>query len=278
MPHAPKPSPDSTVALYQVDAFTNRPFKGNPAAVCLLSAPRDDAWMQALALENNLSETAFLLKEAGGEYRLRWFTPTVEIELCGHATLATAHVMFETGLLAKGETARFNTLSGVLTVTREQGRLVMDFPADPPHAIEPPAGLGEALGLPPGQALRWVGQGRMGWLVELDRAEQIKSLAPDAIRLRALGVSILTATARGDGAPYHMVSRVFGPGVGIEEDPVTGGAHCILGPYWAERLGRTDMMALQASARGGEMGVALRGNRVLLSGEAVTVMRMELLV
>ncbi|MDH4248203.1 MAG: PhzF family phenazine biosynthesis protein [Deltaproteobacteria bacterium] len=265
-----------SIELYQVDAFTRRPFQGNPAGVCLLSAPREDAWMQALAAEMNLSETAFLRMEPEG-YRLRWFTPTVEMPLCGHATLATAHVLFETGALKAGQVARFNTLSGVLTVTQHEGRLVMDFPADPPRPVAAPAGLMQALGLPSGQTLRWVGQGRMGWLVELESPEQVRALRPDSAQLRALGISILTATAQGDGNPYHMVSRVFGPGVGIEEDPVTGGAHCILGPFWAERQGRTQLNAFQASARGGEMGVRLNGDRVLLSGDAVTVMRIELL-
>jgi len=274
--------------LYQVDAFTDRPFAGNPAAVCLLPAPRSASWMQSVANEMNLSETAFLvpredaavnLGKAG--FDLRWFTPAAEVELCGHATLASAHVLWEAGRLGPAETARFYTLSGLLTAQRRAGRdgapgdIELDFPARPVTEVAPPAGLLEAFG---GAAPRFVGKSRFDYLLELETEELVRNAAPDFARLRTLpvrGVMITSAGAAGSGR-YDFVSRFFAPGVGVDEDPVTGSAHCTLGPYWSERLGKSSFRAFQASARGGELRVEAVGDRVRLGGRAVTVFRGQL--
>jgi PhzF family phenazine biosynthesis protein len=267
-----------SLPLFTVDAFTDRAFAGNPAAVCLLSGPRDAAWMQAVAREMNLSETAFLHPEDGGQ-RLRWFTPAVEIELCGHATLASAHVLWETGRLDAGEPARFHTLSGLLTAERQAGAatIELDFPANPARPVEPgavPAGLLEALGA---AAARFVGKSRFDYLVELDSEAAVRGLIPDFGLLRTLGVRGVIVTAQGQAGRFDFVSRFFAPGSGIDEDPVTGSAHCTLAPHWAARLGRDEMLAYQASPRGGEVRVRLAGERVKLGGQAVTVLRGELL-
>jgi len=264
--------------LYQVDAFTDRAFAGNPAAVCFLPAPRPAAWMQNVAREMSLSETAFLVPRAVDwvktGFDLRWFTPAVEVELCGHATLASAHVLWETGRLAASETARFHTLSGLLTAERTAGDLIeLDFPANPVEAVAPPAGLLEAFG---GVAPRFVGKSRFDYLLELETEDMVRSAAPDCARLRTLPVRGVILTAIGN-APYDFVSRFFAPGAGVDEDPVTGSAHCTLGPYWSERLGKSSFRAFQASARGGELRVEAVGDRVKLGGRAVTVLRGELL-
>jgi len=279
--------------IVQVDAFTDRAFSGNPAAVCVLPGPRDEAWMQAVAREMNLSETAFLHPEADG-YRLRWFTPSVEVDLCGHATLASAHVLWEDGHLAPGDIARFHTRSGTLTARRDGDWIELEFPALPPSPIDPPPGLDRALGVEP----RYVGRSRFDLLVELDDEAALRSLEPDLGLLRridARGV-IVTAragggTARADGVAAHaegaaahakgrefdFVSRFFAPRVGVDEDPVTGSAHCVLGPYWQKRLGRDEFLAYQASPRGGVVRVVVDGPRVRLAGRAVTVLRGQLL-
>jgi predicted PhzF superfamily epimerase YddE/YHI9 len=254
-----------SLPLYQVDAFTDRPFAGNPAAVCLLPAPHDDAWLQAAAREMNLSETAFLVAEGEG-HRLRWFTPTVEVDLCGHATLASAHVLWETGRLPAEATARFETRSGSLTATRRGDWIELDFPATPPAAAEAPAGLAEALGAAPVTVAR----SRFDYVVERARA-------PDFARLATLPVRGVCVTSRATTAGYDFVSRFFAPASGILEDPVTGSAHCSLGPYWQARLGRDRFTAYQASARGGVLRVQVAGDRVRLGGQAVTVLRGELL-
>lgn len=256
---------------FQVDAFTAQPFSGNPAAVLVLDRPAQERWMGAVAREMNLSETAFLTPAEGG-YHLRWFTPAAEVDLCGHATLASAHVLWTEGFEAPAAPLRFFTRSGVLKARREGPSIVLDFPATPPREEgTPPPGLAEALGLEP----RFVGVTPFDFLVEASSEEEVRSLHPDFSRLRALGVRgvIVTAAAK---APYDFVSRFFAPGVGIDEDPVTGSAHCALGPYWAGRTGRRDFVGWQASARGGEVGVRLRGDRVLLAGRAVTVARGDL--
>lgn len=256
-----------------VDAFTAEPFAGNPAAVALLPEPTDPAWMQDVARELNLSETAFLVRD-GDAFGLRWFTPAREVDLCGHATLASAHVLWLDGHLAPGEEARFDTLSGRLTCRRlDDGWIAMDFPAEPPAEVEPPPGLLAALGL---SGARWVGRNRLDLVVELADEQAVRALAPDVRalgRLEARGVAV-TAPASAPGVDF--VSRYFAPACGIDEDPVTGSAHCALGPHWAARLGKDELTGRQVSARGGTVRVALRGGRVTLSGQAVRVVRGEL--
>ena len=260
--------------LYQVDAFTDRPFAGNPAAVCLLPAPREEGWMQSVAREMNLSETAFLHPEGNGGWRLRWFTPAIEVELCGHATLASAHVLWETGRLAAGETARFHTLSGLLTAERNGEWITLDFPARRVEEVAPPPGLAEALGI---GAPRFVGKSRYDYLLEIGSEAEVRALDPDHRRLAALPVRGSIVTARADNGPFDFVSRFFAPGSGVDEDPVTGSAHCTLGPHWAQRLGKEELLAFQASARGGVVKVRVEGERVKLGGQAVLVLRGELL-
>jgi PhzF family phenazine biosynthesis protein len=258
--------------LYQVDAFTAEPFAGNPAAVCLLEADADPAWMQSVAAELNLSETAFL-RRSGGRWRLRWFTPTVEVELCGHATLAAAHVLFSEGLVGAGEPVRFDSASGPLTARRDgDGAIWLDFPATPAAPAAPPAGLLDALGA---GAAGFVGRARFDWLVELADEAAVRDLAPDLRRLGGLaldGVGVIVTAAAPGAAGHDFVSRYFAPSAGIDEDPVTGSAHCVLAPFWAERLGRADLTGFQASARGGLVRARPQGDRVHLGGQAVTVL------
>lgn len=255
----------------QVDAFTNQAFRGNPAAVFLLDGPAEPQWMQDVAREMNLSETAFLRAKPGG-FELRWFTPAVEVDLCGHATLASAHALWTEGRADPATPLRFFTRSGELRAEREGDWITLDFPATDPSPCDPPEGLLEALGV---EAL-YVGKTCFDYLIELPSERALRALQPDGRRLKALGLRGVIVTARG-GEPYDFVSRFFAPGAGIEEDPVTGSAHCALGPYWQGKTGRADFLAYQASARGGEVRVRVRGDRVLLSGRAVTVVRGELL-
>jgi PhzF family phenazine biosynthesis protein len=259
--------------LHQVDAFTDRPFGGNPAAVCLLPEPREAEWMQLVAREMNLSETAFLHPGDAGAWNLRWFTPAAEVELCGHATLASAHVLWETGRLGPEEPARFQTLSGVLTAERRDGGIELDFPARTAEPVEPPEGLTEALGVEPG----FVGKSRYDFLLEVASEEMVRAARPDHARLKTLPVRGVILTAAAAGGPYDFVSRFFAPGVGVDEDPVTGSAHCTLGPYWAGRMGRSSFLAWQASTRGGALRVRVEGGRVRLGGRAVTVLSGRLL-
>jgi len=257
------------LAITQVDAFTDRAFAGNPAAVCMLTAAAHPDWMQRLAGEMNLSETAFLHPEADG-YRLRWFTPNVEVPLCGHATLASAHVLWESGRLVAGATARFHTASGELRAVQTADGIELDFPARHAAPVEPPPALLPALGL--GTA-RYVGQNVLDYLVEMESEAELRALTPDFGRLRAMPVRGVIVTCRSATPDFDIVSRFFAPGVGVNEDPVTGSAHCCLGPYWQQRLGRNSLRAFQASARGGVLGVRMSGDRVFLSGRAVIVMR-----
>ncbi|HMV31714.1 MAG TPA: PhzF family phenazine biosynthesis protein [Gemmatimonadales bacterium] len=260
--------------IFVVDAFTDRPFAGNPAAVCLLPAPAAEAWMRDVAREMNLAETAFLHR-VGTDYALRWFTPTVEVDLCGHATLASAHVLWTEGHLAPGETARFHTRSGVLTAVPRAPGIELDFPRAAAEAVDPPADLLPGLGL---GAARWVGRNRFDYLVEIGSESELRALAPNFHALRSLGVRGVIVTSLADpGRSYDFASRFFAPGAGIDEDPVTGSAHCALAPHWGEKLGRTAMTGYQASARGGTVHVTCRGDRVLLGGQAVTVLRATLL-
>jgi PhzF family phenazine biosynthesis protein len=256
--------------LFQIDAFTSEAFRGNPAAVCLLDRERDAAWMQNVAAEMNLSETAFLLPHDDG-YSLRWFTPAVEVALCGHATLASAHALWEEHGLGS---ARFHTKSGVLTAERNGDLIELDFPATREERVDAPEGLLESLGI---SDPVYVGKNKFDYLVEVASEAIVRKLDPDHAQLRripARGV-IVTSRATMEGADF--VSRFFAPGSGVDEDPVTGSAHCCLTPYWSAKLGKETMTAYQASQRGGFVYVRLAGDRVKLRGHAVTVLRGELL-
>ena len=250
--------------LTVVDAFTDEPFRGNPAAIAILDAFPPDERMRTIAREMNLSETAFCVLRADGDYDLRWFTPAVEVDLCGHATLAAAHLL--------GGDAAFHTRSGVLTCRAAQGGwIAMDFPADTPSQRERRATL-------PFDDVKWFGEGRSDVLIEVASAASVRGYRPDLEALAALGGRCVIVTAAGDRDGIDCVSRVFGPNVGIPEDPVTGSAHCLLAVYWSERLGRDDLVGEQASARGGIVRMKHAGDRVHLAGQAVTVSRVRLLV
>jgi PhzF family phenazine biosynthesis protein len=269
-------SPDD-LPLLTVDAFTDRSFAGNPAAVCVLDTAADETWMQALAAEMNLSETAYLVPVEGG-WNLRWFTPAVEVDLCGHATLASAHVLFNErgGAHDNLEELRFSTKSGWLTARRQDdGWIELDFPADTATPLDAPSGLLDALRLDAAQ-VAGVFRGRSDLLVELADAAEVRACDPDHRALAALDVRGAMVTAAGDDGVHDFVSRFFAPGSGIDEDPVTGSAHCLLGPFWAARLGRTELVAYQASRRGGVVRVSVRDDRVGLAGQAVTVLRASL--
>jgi PhzF family phenazine biosynthesis protein len=257
--------------IYQVDAFTGRPFAGNPAAVCVLPEARDESWMQNVAREMNLSETAFLLRQPDG-FNLRWFTPSTEVDLCGHATLASAHILWERGYLMSEEPARFHTRSGLLTAKRAGDWIELDFPAEPALATAAPDHLARALGIEPG----YVGQNRFDYLVEVDSEATLRSMQPDYSLLSQIPGRGFIVTSLAASPEYDFVSRFFAPAVGINEDPVTGSAHCCLGPYWADRLGKTQLLAYQASTRGGTVRVRSGGERVVLGGQAVTVLCGEL--
>jgi PhzF family phenazine biosynthesis protein len=257
--------------IVQVDAFADGPFTGNPAAVCVLPEARDEGWMRAVAREMNLSETAFLVREGEG-FHLRWFTPAVEVDLCGHATLASAHTLWEDGALAGDAIARFRTRSGLLTARRDGDWIEMDFPANPPADAAAPPGLLDALGL---EAVH-VGRSRFDYLVEVADEAAVLGARPGLERLAEVEARGVIVTARADRDGYDFVSRFFAPRVGVAEDPVTGSAHCALAPYWAGKLGRDAMVGYQASARGGTVRVKVLGERVLLYGRAVTVLRGEL--
>ena len=256
--------------IVQVDAFTAVPFAGNPAAVCVLPAPRADDWMRNVALEMNLSETAFLHPVSDG-YSLRWFTPAVEVDLCGHATLAGAHVLWEDGHIEPEAVARFHTRSGLLTCERRGDWIEMDFPAKLAEAAEPPPQLAAALGTD----LKYVGRNQFDYLVEVADEATLRTLRPNHHLLKQLPVRGVIVTAPGTG--YDFVSRFFAPGAGVDEDPVTGSAHTALAPFWSARLGKSEMTGFQASARGGVVKVRLQGSRVILSGQAVTVLQGDLL-
>lgn len=259
--------PAMALRIVQVDAFSDRPFAGNPAAVCVLPEPRSSEWMASVAQEMNLSETAFLVAREDG-WDLRWFTPAVEVDLCGHATLASAHVLWESGALARDARARFFTRSGVLTADRKGEWIELDFPSRPPASAPPPEGLAEALGV----SILATAMSRGDVVVDVASAAVVRGLAPDFSRLGRVPARGIIVTAKSDSPEYDVVSRFFIPSQGINEDPVTGSAHCCLAPHWAPRLGKTDFVAYQASARGGVVRVGLRGDRVLLGGQAITVL------
>jgi len=261
------------IRLIQVDAFTDRAFGGNPAAVCFLEEPRDDGWMQSVGLEMNLSETAFLLRREDG-FSLRWFTPAVEVDLCGHATLASAHALWEEGLARPDELLRFHTRSGLLTAQKRGHLIELDFPATPESPCEAPEGLVEALGVTP----LYLGRSAFDYLVLLKDAEAVRGTAPDFGLLGHVSARGVIVTAPSDDTRFDFVSRFFAPAAGIDEDPVTGSAHCTLAPFWQGRLGKTSMDAYQASARGGVLQVRVEGERIRIGGRAVTVLRGELVV
>ena len=258
--------------VWQVDAFASRPFTGNPAAICALERWPEDSWMQAVAAEMNLAETAFLVP--GNEaFQLRWFTPVVEVDLCGHATLGSAHFLWESGRLAPATVARFQTRSGLLTAEQAgTGWIALDFPATPVAEAPTPPGLVEALGAEP----VWCGRSRFDVVVELDSDEAVRTLTPDIRALARVKARGVVVTARATTGDADFVSRFFAPASGVDEDPVTGSAHCALAPFWAERLGKAAMTGYQASRRGGTVRVELRGDRVRLEGQAVTVFKGEL--
>ena len=256
----------------QVDAFTPTLFAGNPAAVCVLDTPRERAWMQHVATEMNLSETAFLLRRHDG-YSLRWFTPAVEVELCGHATLAACHVLWEEGHLGPSEEALLHTASGVLTATRQGEWISLDFPTRPERPVEPPPELIRALAVEP----VYVGKNVYDYLVQVADEATVRALDPDQLTLKRLGVRGVMVTAVASTPGFDFVSRFFAPGAGVDEDPVTGSAHCCLGPFWQERLGKPELVAYQASRRGGVVRVRVAGDRVVLGGQTVTVVRGEIL-
>ena len=260
------------IPIAQVDAFTDQPFSGNPAAVCLLDEPMEAGWMQKVAREMNLSETAFLLKE-GALFHLRWFTPTIEVDLCGHATLAGAHMLWEWGILKPDEQARFQTKSGLLTADKKGGWIELDLPAEPEKEAPPSPALQKALGVAP----KYIGKNRFDYVVEVESEEVLRKLQPDFGLLATVPCRGVIVTSRSDSDRFDFVSRTFAPRAGINEDPVTGSAHCCLGPFWKERLGKNTFLAYQASARGGVVRVRLAGNRVQLGGKAVTVSRGKLL-
>jgi PhzF family phenazine biosynthesis protein len=259
--------------IFQVDAFTDKPFAGNPAGICVLPEPRSERWMQDVAREMNLSETAFLLKQEDG-FQLRWFTPAAEVDLCGHATLASAHILWETDYLQPQEQARFHTRSGLLTAERLDGNWIeLDFPAKPEQATDAPPHLLEALGI---QA-QYVGVNVFDYLVEVDTEETLRNMQPDITLLAQVPVRGVIVTSRASTPDYDFVSRFFAPRVGVNEDPVTGSAHCCLTPYWSKRLGKNELLAYQASARGGVLRVRISSDRVKIGGQAVTTLRGELL-
>lgn len=262
--------------MFQVDAFTDRPFRGNPACVCLLDAGRPDAWMQSVAAEMNLSETAFVSRQEDG-FGLRWFTPRVEVSLCGHATLASAHILWEVGWLQPWAEARFHTLSGLLTAARDGAWITMDFPAREVAAAPPNPSVNGALGVEPAETHVAPRPNGDTYLLELASEGGVRALAPDFAALAATDARTVIVTARAEGGDFDFVSRFFAPALGIDEDPVTGSAHCYLAPYWATKLGKDDLVGYQASARGGVVGCCWRGERVILRGQAATVMRGDLL-
>jgi PhzF family phenazine biosynthesis protein len=259
------------LTIVQVDAFTNIPFTGNPAAVCVLPEPREERWMQNVAREMNLSETAFLLRQTDG-FNLRWFTPAVEVDLCGHATLASAHILWESGHLKQNEQARFHTRSGLLTAERQGEWIELNFPATREEPAEAPSDLLQALGT----TATYIGKNRFDYLVEVASEDAVRNITPNFSLLATVPARGLIVTSRATSPGYDFVSRFFGPQVGVNEDPVTGSAHCCLAPYWSKKLGKDEMVGYQASARGGIVRVRVSGDRVYLGGQAVTVLRGEL--
>lgn len=258
--------------IYQVDAFTDKAFRGNPAAVCILSGQKEEQWLQNVAQEMNLSETAFLIREEKG-WRLRWFTPLVEVDLCGHATLASAHILWEKGYEEKQSTISFDTRSGILKSSRDGEWIELDFPSEPASESEVPDTLLKALNVKPG----FTGKNRFDYIVEVGSEEELRALDPNFMLLRDLETRGVIVTSLSGSSEYDFVSRFFAPACGIEEDPVTGSAHCCLGPFWQHKTGRDTFTAYQASKRGGYIRVHVRGERTRIAGKAITVLDGELI-
>lgn len=255
------------IPIYTVDAFTDKPFSGNPAGVCVLDSPLDEKLMQKIAFEMNLSETAFLNKKDDGSYSLRWFTPSVEVDLCGHATLASSHILWETGKEDKSAELRFHTRSGILKANFRNGAIELDFPVIESKPIETPKGLVKALGVEPVNVFRT----QWNYIAELDSEDTVRNVKPDFAVLKSLEAWGTIITAKASEPGYDFVSRFFAPAKGVPEDPVTGSAHCALGPYWMKKLAKNSFRAFQASARGGTVGVRVEENRVFLTGNAVSM-------
>ena len=256
----------SQLPLYQVDSFTDQPFKGNPAGVCLLDEPRPDEWMRSLAAEMALSETAFVIK-TGDDFTLRWFTPTIEIDLCGHATLASAHILWQNGIVPEAEPIRFRTRSGLLTISRSRDWIEMDFPARSYRSVAENEGVIDAVGAVPDE----VYQSGENLMFVYEAEKTIQNISPNFSALGSYDYHGVIVTSPADSPQFDFVSRFFAPSIGINEDPVTGSSHCTLTPYWSERLRKTIMSALQVSSRGGVLKVRMSGERVYISGQAVTV-------
>jgi len=260
-----------SLKIVQIDAFASRPFEGNPAAVCLLSDYPGDEWLLSVAREMNLSETAFLKRREEG-FDLRWFTPEVEVELCGHATLASAHFLWQEGVLKSAEPARFHTLSGWLAAEQRQDWIEMDFPAAPPEVVTDATDLLGCLGV----EARYVGKNRFDYIVEVESEQVLRSMRPDFKLLADVCERGVMLTSLADEAEFDFVSRFFAPAVGVDEDPVTGSAHCCLAPFWSERLARDELVGFQASRRGGVVRTRMTGDRVVLAGQAVTILTGQL--
>jgi PhzF family phenazine biosynthesis protein len=260
------------IPLFQVDSFSSEPFRGNPAGVCLLPCERGEEWMLNVAREMNLSETAFLYKLEDG-FSLRWFTPKVEVSLCGHATLAAAHILWETRQIKENEEARFYTKSGLLTAAKKGDWIELNFPSRAWEEAVLPEQVKLALGIEP----KYVGRNVRTYLIEVDSENAVRTLKPDFDMLKKTAVKAVIVTSLAYGNGYDFVSRFFAPGIGIEEDPVTGAAHCYLGPYWQRKLNKNEFIAYQASERGGYIKVRVEGERVFLSGNAVTVFSINLI-
>lgn len=257
--------------IFQVDAFTESPFSGNPAAVCILEKQANEDWMQNLASEMNVSETAFLYKH-GDRYNLRWFTPTVEVDLCGHATLASAHILWEEGYVKPEQDISFLTRSGVLKITKSEDFIEMDFPSDQEEFALMPENLKEGLVVNP----IYVGRSRLDYLVQVESEEQVRNLDPDFDKLKTIETRGIIVTSKSESEGYDFTSRFFAPSSGIDEDPVTGSAHCCLGPFWGKKLKKSKLRGRQVSERGGVINISLLNDRVLLGGQAVTVFRGKL--
>lgn len=259
--------------IYQVDAFTDKAFGGNPAAVCVLKEAAEEELMQNIAMEMNVSETAFLYK-TGDSFSLRWFTPEVEVDLCGHATLASAYILWETGLLKKEQEAVFNTRGGRLTAKKDEQIIILDFPVEVDTETESNEIIEKALGV----KTIYTGKNRMDYIVEVESEEIVRSLNPNFDVLKALNTRGVIVTSKSDSGNYDFVSRFFAPGAGIAEDPVTGSAHCCLGPYWMKKLGKNVFKAYQASKRGGTLEITVEGDRVKIGGKAVSVLVADMLI
>ncbi len=268
-----------SMKIYQVDAFTSRPYKGNPAGVCVLQELRDEEWMLNVAGEMNLSETAFLHPHRDAfnlGFNLRWFTPQVEVDLCGHATLASAHILWETERLSDDQKAVFYTRSGTLTAQKSGDWIEMDFPSQPAEPVKPPVELLDVLGMD--FEPTYTGRTPFDYFIEVEKEDTVLNLRPDFSALSGVNTRGVVVTARSTDPHYDFVSRFFAPGVGINEDPVTGSAHCSLGPYWSDLLDKEDLIGYQASHRGGVVRVRVDAtHRVKLGGQAVTVLDGEIL-